>query len=39
MGLRAVEPGSTEDVIVDIPSGTGASMIVEILDEPGLVRI
>ena len=38
MGLRAVEPGSTEEVIVDIPSGTGASMIVEILDEAGLVR-
>lgn len=38
MGLRAVEPGSTEEVVVDIPSGSGASMIVEILDEAGLVR-
>ena len=38
MGLRAVEPGSTEAVVVDIPNGTGASMIVELLDEAGLVR-
>ena len=38
MGLRAVEPGSSEEVIVDIPNGSGASMIVEILDEAGLVR-
>ena len=33
MGLRAVEPGSTEEVVVEIPNGSGASMIVEILDE------
>ena len=38
MGLRAVEPGSEEEVVVDIPNGSGASMIVEILDEAGLVR-
>ena len=38
MGLRAVEPGSEEAVIVDIPTGTGASMIVEILDQAGLIR-
>ena len=38
MGLMAVEPGSTEEVVVDIPNGSGASMIVEILDEAGLVK-
>lgn len=38
MGLRAVEPGNEEDVVVDIPNGSGASMIVELLDEAGLVR-
>ena len=38
MGLRAVDPGNEEEVIVDIPSGTGASAIVEILDEAGLVK-
>ena len=38
LGLRAVEPGSEEEVVVEIPQGTGASMIVEILDEAGLVR-
>lgn len=38
MGLRAVEPGNEEEVIVDIPNGSGASTIVEILDEAGLVR-
>lgn len=38
MGLRAVEPGSEEQVVVEIPNGSGASMIVEILDESGLVR-
>ncbi|MBQ6315378.1 MAG: endolytic transglycosylase MltG [Mogibacterium sp.] len=38
MGLRAVEPGSTEEVVVTIPNGTGASAIVQMLDEAGLVR-
>ena len=38
LGLRAVEPGSTEEVIVEIPNGSGASMIVEILDDAGLIR-
>ena len=38
LGLRAVEPGSEEQVIVEIPNGSGASMIVELLDEAGLVR-
>lgn len=38
LGLRAVEPGSKEEVVVEIPQGTGASMIVDILDEAGLVR-
>ena len=38
LGLRPVEPGSTETVIVEIPSGSGASAIVDILDEAGLVK-
>lgn len=38
MGLRPVDPGSDEQVVVDIPNGTGASMIVEILDDAGLVK-
>ena len=38
LGLRAVEPGNEEDVIVEIPSGSGASAIVDILDDAGLVR-
>lgn len=38
LGLRAVEPGSEEEVVVDIPNGSGASMIVELLDDAGLVR-
>ena len=38
MGIRAVEPGNEEPVIVDIPSGSGASYIVEVLDEAGLVK-
>lgn len=38
LGLRAVDPGNTEDVVVEIPNGTGASAIVEILDDVGLVR-
>ena len=38
MGIRAVEPGNEEPVVVDIPSGSGASYIVELLDEAGLVK-
>ena len=38
LGLRAVDPGNTDDIAVEIPNGTGASMIVEILDDAGLVR-
>lgn len=37
-GLGAPEPGNTDPVTVEIPSGTGASAIVEILDENGLVK-
>ena len=38
MGLRPVDPKSDEQVVVDIPNGSGASTIVEILDEAGLVK-
>ena len=38
MGLRPVDPKSEEKVVVEIPSGSGASAIVEILDEAGLVK-
>lgn len=38
LGLRAVEPGNEDPVVVEIPNGSGASMIVEYLDEAGLVR-
>ena len=38
MGLRPVDPNSDEQVVVDIPNGSGASTIVEILDEAGLVK-
>ena len=38
MGLRAVDPHSEEQVVVEIPNGTGASAIVEILDDAGLVK-
>jgi UPF0755 protein len=38
LGLRPVDPGSEEQVAVTIPNGTGASMIVEMLDDAGLVR-
>jgi len=38
MGLRAVEPGNEDPIIVEIPNGSGASMIVEILNDAGLVR-
>ena len=38
MGLRPVDPGNEDPVIVEIPEGSGASYIVEILDEAGLVK-
>ena len=38
MGLRPVDPGSDEKVVVEIPSGSGASAIVDILDDTGLVN-
>ena len=38
MGLRPVEPGNEDPVAVEIPSGSGASTIVELLDDAGLVR-
>lgn len=38
MGLRPVESGNEEPIAVEIPNGSGASTIVEILDEAGLVR-
>ena len=37
-GLGAVSPGSEEEVSVEIPSGSGASYIVDLLDENGLVK-
>ncbi len=38
LGLRPVDPGSEEKVVVEIPTGSGASAIVDILDEAGLVK-
>ena len=38
LGLRPVDPSNEEPVVVEIPSGSGASAIVEILDDAGLVR-
>jgi UPF0755 protein len=38
IGLRPVDPTSEEEVVVEIPSGSGASAIVDILDDAGLVR-
>ncbi|MBE6041152.1 MAG: endolytic transglycosylase MltG [Clostridiales bacterium] len=38
LGLMPVEPGNEESVPVSIPNGTGASAIVQLLDEAGLVR-
>lgn len=37
-GLGPVSPGSDEEVTVEIPSGSGASYIVDILNENGLVK-
>lgn len=38
LGLRPVDPDSDEEVTVEIPNGSGASAIVEILDDAGLVK-
>ena len=38
LGLRAVEPGNEDAVVVEVPEGYGASGIVDILDDAGLVR-
>ncbi len=37
-GLGAPDPGNTEEVSVEIPSGSGASYIVDLLDEEGLIK-
>ena len=37
-GIGAVDPDDTEDIAVVIPQGSGASAIVAILDENGLVK-
>lgn len=37
-GIGAVDPDNKESVDVSVPSGSGASAIVEILDEKGLVK-
>ena len=37
-GLGAVDASNTEEVTVDIPEGSGASYIVDILNEAGLVK-
>lgn len=37
-GIGAVDPDNDETVTVNIPSGSGASAIVEILDENGLIK-
>ncbi len=38
VGLGAVDPKDDEDITVTIPTGSGASTIVHILDEEGLVK-
>lgn len=37
-GIGAVDPDNNEDVSVEVPSGSGASAIVTILDDAGLVK-
>ena len=37
-GLSAAEPGNDEAITVEIPAGSGASTIIDILDENGLVK-
>ncbi len=38
LGLMPVDSGSEDKVVVEIPNGSGASAIVDILDEAGLVK-
>ena len=38
LGLMPVDSASEEKVVVEIPNGSGASAIVDILDEAGLVK-
>ena len=38
LGLRPVDPTNEEQVVVEIPNGSGASAIVDILYDAGLVR-
>lgn len=37
-GLGAADPSNTDEITVEIPSGSGASYIVDLLDEKGLVK-
>ena len=37
-GIGAADKGNHEDIIVDIPNGTGGSQIIEILDEEGFIK-
>ncbi len=37
-GLGAPDPGNTDEVTVEIPTGSGASSIVDILDSKGLIK-
>ncbi len=38
LGLGAADPSSEDEILVDIPMGTGPSQILQILDEAGLVK-
>ena len=37
-GLGAVDPDNSEEISVTVPQGSGASSIVEILDDQGLIK-
>ena len=37
-GIGAADPGNDEEITVEIPNGSGASAIVAILDEHGLIK-
>lgn len=37
-GIGAADPDNDESVVVDVPSGSGAMQIIEILDENGLIK-
>ena len=37
-GLGAADPSNTDEITVEIPPGSGASYIVDLLDEKGLVK-